>query len=72
MKSEDGTGSRHPCWRCGNVTPPISFISKMVTSVTIFFFFDYHLTTKTLVNFSKSPKSKKVREASIYLALRTF
>jgi len=21
MKSEDGTGSRHPCWRCGNVTP---------------------------------------------------
>ena len=26
MKSEDGTGSRHPCWRCGNVTPPISFV----------------------------------------------
>lgn len=48
MKSEDGTGSRHPCWRCGNVTPPISFISKMVTSVTIFFFFDYHLTTTPL------------------------
>lgn len=48
MKSEDGTGSRHPCWRCGNVTPPISFISKMVTPVTIFFFFDYHLTTTPL------------------------
>lgn len=44
MKSEDGTGSRHPCWRCGNVTPPISFISKMVTPVTIFFF----LTTTPL------------------------
>ena len=25
MKAEDGTGSRHPSWRCGNVTPPISF-----------------------------------------------
>ena len=37
MNTEDGTGSRHPCWRCGNVTPPISFISKMVTPVTIFF-----------------------------------
>ena len=48
MKSEDGTGSRHPCWRCGTVTPPISFISKMVTPVTIFFFFDYHLTTTPL------------------------
>ena len=47
MKSEDGTGSRHPCWRCGNVTPPISFISKMVTSVTIFF-----LTTIDYQNFS--------------------
>ena len=32
----------------GNVTPPISFISKMVTPVTIFFFFDYHLTTTPL------------------------
>lgn len=49
MKSEDGTGSRHPCWRCGNVTPPISFISKMVTPVTIFFF----LTTIDYQNFSK-------------------
>ncbi len=47
MKSEDGTGSRHPCWRCGNVTPPISFISKMVTPVTIFF-----LTTIDYQNFS--------------------
>lgn len=47
MKSEDGTGSRHPCWRCGNVTPPISFISKMVTLVTIFF-----LTTIDYQNFS--------------------
>ena len=28
MKSEDGTGSRHPCWRCGNVTPPISFVKR--------------------------------------------
>lgn len=46
MKSEDGTGSRHPCLRCGNVTPPISFISKMVTPVTIFFFFDYHTPKK--------------------------
>ena len=45
MKSEDGTGSRHPCWRCGNVTPPISFI-RMVTPVTIFFFFDYHTPKK--------------------------
>lgn len=25
MKAEDGTGGRHPSWRCGNVTPPISF-----------------------------------------------
>lgn len=25
MKAEDGTGSRRPSWRCGNVTPPISF-----------------------------------------------
>lgn len=47
MKSEDGTGSRHPCWRCGNVTPPISFISKMVTPVTIFF-----LTNIDYQNFS--------------------
>ena len=30
MKSEDGTGSRHPSWRCGIVTPPISFGSKVV------------------------------------------
>lgn len=37
MKSEDGTGSRHPSWRCGNVTPPISFVSKVVASVTTFF-----------------------------------
>ena len=28
MKSEDGTGSRRPSWRCGNVTPPISFCIK--------------------------------------------
>ena len=48
MKSEDGTGSRHPCWRCGDGTPPISLMSKMVTPVTIFFFFDYHLTTTPL------------------------
>ena len=51
MKSEDGTGSRHALVvlkRCGIVTPPISFISKMVTPVTIFFFFDYHLTTTPL------------------------
>ena len=48
MKSEDGTGSRHSCWRCGNVTPPISFISKMVTPVTIFF-----LTTIDYQNFSE-------------------
>ncbi len=25
MRAEDGTGSRRPSWRCGNVTPPISF-----------------------------------------------
>ena len=25
MKAEDGTGRRRPSWRCGNVTPPISF-----------------------------------------------
>ena len=25
MKAEDGTGGRHPSWRCGIVTPPISF-----------------------------------------------
>ena len=30
MKAEDGTGSRHPSWRCGNVTPPISFDIKKV------------------------------------------
>nr|DAZ36893.1 MAG TPA: hypothetical protein [Caudoviricetes sp.] len=39
MKSEDGTGSRHPSWRCGNVTPPISFVSKVVTSVATFFIY---------------------------------
>lgn len=37
MKSEDGTGSRHPSWRCGNVTPPISFISRVATSVPLCF-----------------------------------
>ena len=36
MKSEDGTGSRHPSWRCGNVTPPISFVNKVVTSAATF------------------------------------
>lgn len=25
MEAEDGTGSRRPSWRCGNVTPPIPF-----------------------------------------------
>lgn len=35
MKSEDGTGSRHPSWRCGNVTPPISFINKIIISVVV-------------------------------------
>lgn len=38
MKSEDGTGSCHPCWKCGNVIPPISFVSKVVTSVATFFY----------------------------------
>ncbi len=61
MKSEDGTGSRHPCWRCGNVTPPISFISKMVTPsfLTTTPLKKPLLTTKTLVNFSISRKFKK-------------
>ena len=42
MKSEDGTGSRRLYFGdVGMSPPPMSFISKMVTPVTIFFF-DYH------------------------------
>lgn len=75
MKSEDGTGSRHPCWRCGNVTPPISFISKMVTPVTIFF-----LTTIDYQNFSgilayhenlKSPRSQYISSFANFLIQAT-
>lgn len=44
MKSEDGTGGRHPSWRCGNVTPPISFkIQEDNLMLSSFYFLPYSI-----------------------------
>lgn len=40
MEAEDGTGSRRPSWRCGNVTPPIPFdISSEQLRLLTFFIY---------------------------------
>ena len=64
MKSEDGTGGRHPSWRCGNVTPPISFKIQednlMLSSFLFFFPFPFP-KYKNRQNTRKLHKAKKER-----------